>query len=245
MKYLSLTLSLVSLAISAYLYVNFDQKVNQSLLDGSAIVQSIEYNPETILNAIKTAEAIEKVKDDKTQLIGEISNDKNMQPDLSTGVFLKKSNSKNFIVIYSDFECPVCKNVSPLLKMIKDRDVNLILKAVPLNKHQKGKQAAIQFEKMFLTSPNLNYLALYDLLFTTQDLMLQNPQIYFEKLYSELKLKKLETQEQNALNRLSMYKKEVSSFGINSVPSFNINGNIIQGLPSEEEWSLYIDKFIK
>jgi protein-disulfide isomerase len=244
-KYLSLVVSLLSLGISCFLYLSFDKKVSQSLLDGKAIVQSIEYNPETILNAIKTAEAVDRLNDSKEQLMGDVSSDKTMPADLTSGIILKNSTSSNYIIVYSDFECPVCKNVSPLLKKLKDKNLTIILKAVPLKKHQKGKQVAIVFEQMFLANPNLNYFALYELLFSTQELMLKNPKLYIDNLISELRLNKFNVHSKKANERLESYKKEVISFNVNSVPSFNINGNIIQGLPSEEEWDFYINKFVK
>uniref|UniRef100_UPI0040571FC5 thioredoxin domain-containing protein n=1 Tax=Candidatus Electronema sp. TaxID=2698783 RepID=UPI0040571FC5 len=65
--------------------------------------------------------------------------------DISGAPFLGKETAPVAIVVFSDFQCPFCSRVHPLLEEVMKRNpetVKVIFKHMPLNMHQQAEPAA-------------------------------------------------------------------------------------------------------
>lgn len=245
MKYLNIILSASAIIMSMYAINSVQPKIDKAISDPKLFVQAIEYSPDEIINSLDTARAIMKIKENKEELVGQLGSRPLFMPNIDEGIILQEGK-KNYIVIYSDFECPICSSVSPLLDQLKNEDVRIILKNVPLQKHEKGKYAAEQLEMIYSVDKKLNYLSVYEFLFKKQELLIKEPVVFFDQFKKEIgDLKTNNKSLSEASKKLSLYKDEVKASSINSVPSFNINGNIIIGLPTKADWDKYMSALIK
>jgi protein-disulfide isomerase len=65
--------------------------------------------------------------------------------DISGSPFLGKENAPVAIVVFSDFQCPFCSRVHPLLEEVMKRNpetVKVVFMHMPLNMHQQAEPAA-------------------------------------------------------------------------------------------------------
>ena len=153
------------------------------------------------------------------------------------------SSSKADIVIteFSDYQCPACAYYHPMVEKLKKdfgSKLEVEYRYFPLNSHQYAALAARAAEA---ARNQGKFKAMHDMLFENQDSWSSsgNPQSVFIGYAKELGLN-LE-QFKNDLNSgetqktVMEQKQEGVNMGVNSTPSFFINGIKVQQLPRNYE----------
>jgi protein-disulfide isomerase len=149
-------------------------------------------------------------------------------------------NAKVVIVEYSDFQCPFCKRGKDMLpQILKDYNgkVKIAYKQLPLKNHNWAMPAAIASVCAYQQG-NDKFWALHDKLFDSQkDITLENSKEKFNQYAKEVGLdtKKfdacLNSKEAKAVVESQM--KEATEVGVQSTPTFVVNGMIVPGANPE------------
>lgn len=149
-------------------------------------------------------------------------------------------NAKVVIVEYSDFQCPFCKRGKDMLpQILKDYNgkIKIAFKQLPLKNHNWAMPAAIASVCAY-EQGNDKFWALHDKLFDSQkDITLENSKEKFNQYAKEVGLdtKKfdacLNSKEAKAVVESQM--KEATEVGVQSTPTFVINGMIVPGANPE------------
>lgn len=149
------------------------------------------------------------------------------------------------IIVYSDFECPYCKQSAKTLpQLVKkyDRQVRLIYKYFPLPIHSRALSAA---KAAVCAESQGKFWELYESLFDTDDLSLEN-------IFAIAK--RLNLQQENFSNCLSspattaIIQKDITeaiNAGINATPTIIINGQVIKGVQDFEGLAAVIEQELK
>jgi protein-disulfide isomerase len=149
---------------------------------------------------------------------------------------------KNLLIEYSDFQCPSCKNVHDILKSFEassspdfeiTKKVSFSFRHFPLYQiHNKAYLAAYAAEA---ASKQGKFWEMTDLLFDTQNAWstpLQPPDDYFISLATDLKLDifqfKKDITSKDVKNRVAEDLSEAEQMGIDSTPTFFLNGKKIK-----------------
>lgn len=148
------------------------------------------------------------------------------------------SDKKNVLVEYSDFQCPACQNAHNILKTIEasgsadfeiTKKVTFVYRHFPLSQiHNKANVAAYAAEA---AGKQNKFWEMTDLLFDNQQTWKEsnNPQQEdFVNYAKELKLDvdqfKKDSDSSEVKNRVAEDLKDADQMGINSTPTFFLNG---------------------
>ena len=152
------------------------------------------------------------------------------------------SDKKNLLIEYSDLQCPACKNAHNILKTIEasgsadfeiTKKVTFVFRHFPLSQiHDKANMAAYAAEA---AGKQGKFWEMTDLLFDDQQTWEKsgNPQQdYFLNYAKELKLDvdqfKKDSDSTEVKNRVAEDLKDANQIGINSTPTFFLNGQKIE-----------------
>lgn len=153
---------------------------------------------------------------------------------LATG----SAQPKVTIVEFSDFQCPACKIAAPLVKqlVVKNQDaVKLVYRHFPLTQHQNSTAAALAAE----TAASVGipkFWEMHDLLFEKQeewspqktDEVIKTFGTYAEKIGIPAELMEKSIQGKVFRSRVELDAAAASAFGVNSTPTFYVNGQKAQ-----------------
>lgn len=160
-------------------------------------------------------------------------------------------NAKVTIVEYSDFQCPFCNRANPIienvLKDYKDK-IRVVYKQYPLPNHNWATPASIASICSYKTAGHEAFWKYHDKIFENQrTITLENSAQKFAEFAKELKIDEKKFGEcmsdPKIAERVNNEMSEGQSIGINSTPSFVVNGIMVrdaneQGLKSAIESSL-------
>jgi len=147
-------------------------------------------------------------------------------------------NAKVTLVEYSDFQCPACGAVYPLVKKLEadfPNDLKVVYRLFPLiNIHQN---AMISTQAAYAASLQGKFWEMHDLLFENQNVWSDSAQArdifigYATKL--GLNLDKFKTDMNSELTKkfITNELNKGLAVGINSTPSFFVDGTLIQNPP--------------
>ncbi|MCH8029698.1 MAG: DsbA family protein [Candidatus Dadabacteria bacterium] len=145
-------------------------------------------------------------------------------------------DAKITVVEYSDFQCPYCRKGSEIIPLLLSEykgKVRFVFKQLPLPIHNWAKPAAIASVCAHEQGVD-NFWEFHDLLFDNQRAInLNNSEEKFLEFAKKLKLnqdkfKKCLSKPETAL-RVEEDFKEAQELGVNSTPSFFVNGMLVQG----------------
>ena len=151
--------------------------------------------------------------------------------ELDDGVSPWKGSTKPLVTIveFSDFECPFCKQVQPVLKQILEtyaKDVRLVFKHLPLEGHRNSLPAA---RAAYCAAEQDRFWQFQDALFASGGLS----RVVFESIASDLGLglPKFQACLDSELSRTAIVKdlEAARLYRIESTPSFIVNGKLIKG----------------
>ena len=164
--------------------------------------------------------------------------------ELDDGVSPAKGATKPLVTIveFSDFECPYCSEVQTTLKQVMEnygKDVRLVFKHLPLEGHRHSLPAA---RAAFCAAEQDRFWQFHDALFALRNL---SPGV-FDQIATDLglgmtKFRACLTSEQSR----SAIVKDIETarlFSIDSTPSFIVNGKLIKGALSFNEFQKIIER---
>lgn len=174
---------------------------------------------------------------------------------LKTNDHIKWSpEKKNLLIEYSDFQCPACKNAHNILKTIEasgsadfniTKKVTLVFRHFPLFKiHDKAYLAAYASEA---AAKQDKFWEMTDLLFiNNQWETSKDPKNEFINFAKELRLDlekfRQDIDSKEVKNKVDEDLKEAEQMGINSTPTFFLNGQKLDNIKSFDELKILLKK---
>jgi protein-disulfide isomerase len=160
-------------------------------------------------------------------------------------------DAKVTIVEYSDFQCPFCSRVyttleNDVLKQYGDK-VRFVFKNFPLTSiHPWAEDAAVASECAFAQS-NDHFWAMYDGLFSRQaDITQANLKEKTAEIATKAGMDAAKFQEcldgKKSLDAVRADESEGTALGVNSTPTFFINGRRLSGAQTPENFRQMIDQ---
>ena len=149
------------------------------------------------------------------------------------------------IVEFSDFQCPFCRNsqdaIKEVLKNYKS-EVRLVFKHLPLDIHAQAFPAA---RAAFCAGEQGAFWPYHDALFLSEDLSSEALNTLATNIHLDLTKfgKCVESEPSRAAVQMDL--EEARKFGINSTPTFVINGKLFRGALSYEELKTAVDEELK
>lgn len=150
-------------------------------------------------------------------------------------------NSKVTVVEFGDFQCPACGASHPIVKQITDEyksNVTFVFRHFPLPMHKNAVKAALAAEA---AGSQNKFFEMHDLLFENQGEWGESnsPDEHFKKYASELKLDidkfKEDLKNKVGEDKINNDKADGNAAGVNSTPTFFINGQKqAGGLPYDQ-----------
>jgi len=149
-----------------------------------------------------------------------------------------KGNKKATVTIveYSDFQCPYCKRAADMLPKLleeyKDK-IRIVYKQFPLPNHNWAKPASIASVCAY-KQDNDKFWEYHDLIFSNQrKINLGNSEVKFNEFAKQLGLDENKFQEciksPTTRARVEREYNEAQIVGVNSTPSFYVNGMSVRG----------------
>lgn len=167
--------------------------------------------------------------------------------ELDDGVAPAKGASKAAVTIveFSDFECPYCRAVQGTLRQVLDSyagQVRLVFKHLPLEGHRNSLPAA---RAAYCAAEQDRFWQFHDALFAAPELS----SAVFTQIASELGLGVAKFQAcVNAEQSRAGVVKDLETarvFGVESTPSFIVNGKLVQGALSFADFQKLIEQELK
>jgi protein-disulfide isomerase len=146
-------------------------------------------------------------------------------------------NAKVTVVEYSDFQCPFCRRANPILDQVltdyKD-NIKIVYKQYPLPNHNWAKPASIASICSYKEAGDDKFWKFHDKIFENQSsINLANSADKFKEFAKELKIDEKKFTEclsnPTIAEKVQQEMAEGQSVGINSTPSFIVNGIMVRG----------------
>lgn len=183
----------------------------------------------------------------------------NTQEKVDTKILVKDnsfkistSSAKATIVEFADFQCPACGSAHPITKRILsayEGRVNYVFRHFPLT--QIHKNALISAQAAESAGEQGKFWEMADLLFTNQEEWSESgkPLDIFVKYAKKLELdteKFKKTVEENKFRgKIQDDQSDGNKLGVNSTPTFFIDGQKLAGVPDEDKFKKILDSAIK
>ena len=155
------------------------------------------------------------------------------------------------IVEYSDFQCPACKYGSQQVARLKEEfgeKITFYFKHYPLTFHKWADDAALFTSCINDTFGQKNFWKAHDLIFANQESIKEKS---FADNIKDIFIGNVNFDFTSCLDTVDKYQefvesiiKEASSLGVNSTPTFIVEGHIIRGADYEKIKEA-IDKFVR
>lgn len=173
---------------------------------------------------------------------------------------LVKSNSyktgakdgKVMVVEFADFQCPACGAAHPIIKQMlqeyKGKSVTFIFRHFPLPQHANAVPAS---EAVEAAGEQGKFWQMYDKLFESQeDWSEKNNAVeifsgYAKTLGLDIDKFKKSVEESKYREKILADQKDGIDIGVNSTPTFFVNGLAIKGVPPYSELKSRIDEELK
>ena len=149
------------------------------------------------------------------------------------------------IVEFSDFECPFCKTVQPTLKQIIQEygdNIRLEFRNLPLEGHRNALPAALS---AYCASEQDRFWQYHDALFSASRITTDSLNELALGLGLNLKKFQVCVSSQDSINAITRDLDFARRFKIESTPSFIINGQLIGGAISVDEFRRIIEKELR
>jgi protein-disulfide isomerase len=160
--------------------------------------------------------------------------------DIGSAPFIGPKDAPITIVEYADFQCPFCRQSQATLKQVLQsygEDVKLVFKQLPLEMHAEAFSAA---QASFCAGRQNSFWPYLDRLFTSQTL--SDEALRKSAATVGLDQAKFSACISSDESRAAVLKdmEEARRLGINSTPTYVINGTIFRGTPSLEQFASLI-----
>jgi len=166
-------------------------------------------------------------------------------PVASGAASIGNRNAEIVITEFSDFQCPFCKGVQPTIKEVLRAygdKVRLEFKHLPLEQHPLAKTSA---QAAFCSGKQGRFWEYHDALFGSDDLSRE----FFDAAANKAGLQLALFQQclTSAESRLAVIAdlQDAKRLGIDSTPTFLINGKLLRGAASLDQFKSTIDRELK
>ena len=154
-------------------------------------------------------------------------------------------NAEVVITEFSDFQCPYCKAVQPTLKQLLreyEGRVRLDFKHLPLEQHPL---AAASAQAAFCSGKQGHFWEYHDALFAADEI--SKELLQSAALRSGLQLDAFQACLDSPESRSAVLAdlREAKRLGIESTPTFLINGKLLRGAASLDQFKLIIDRELR
>lgn len=146
------------------------------------------------------------------------------------------------IVEFSDFECLYCRKVQSTIKRLLqtyEKDVKLVFKHLPLEIHQHAFPAA---QAAFCAGQQGLFWQYHDALFNADTFGLDSLKKIAKDLGLRVNLFNRCLTSTSSRSAVSFNMQEASQLGISSTPTFAINGKLVSGALTFEEFKVIIEQ---
>ena|SRR3972149_2077292 len=151
--------------------------------------------------------------------------------------FKGAKGAKVEIVEFSDFQCEYCKMAAPEIKKAADfygDKVVFYYRHFPLPQHKLSKDAAIAAEAAGLQG---KFWEMEELIFEKQaELKEESFEIFAAGLGLDLTKFKSDIKSSELVSKIESDLADAQKLGVNSTPTFFINGEKLEGFRTFEEW---------
>jgi hypothetical protein len=166
-------------------------------------------------------------------------------PVANQSASLGNLNALIVITEFSDFQCPYCKSVQSTIKQLLREygdKIRLEFKHLPLEQHPL---ARISAQAVFCSGKQRRFWEYHDVLFGSDDLSREFLNVAATKAGLQLSL--FQECLDSAESRLAIAAdlQEAKRLGIDSTPTFLINGKLLRGAASFDQFKLTIDRELK
>jgi thiol-disulfide isomerase/thioredoxin len=166
-------------------------------------------------------------------------------PLASQAASIGNPNAQIVITEFSDFQCPYCKSVQPTLKEVLRAygdKVRLEFKHLPLEQHPLAKISA---QAAFCGGKQGRFWEYHDTVFGSDELSREFLDLAANKAGLQLPL--FQQCLASAESRLAMIAdlQDAKRLGIDSTPTFLINGKLLRGAASLDQFKSTIDRELK
>jgi protein-disulfide isomerase len=149
------------------------------------------------------------------------------------------------ITEFSDFQCPYCKQSQSVLKQILREyrnDVKLIFRHLPLDIHPQAFAAA---QGAFCAGEQNSFWQYHDALFASENLSSETYEQIAWRLGLNLSSFKACLASETSRGAVLKDVREARRLGINGTPAFVINGKLVRGALSFEEFKNIIERELR
>lgn len=160
---------------------------------------------------------------------------------------IASDSAKVTIVEFADFQCPACAQAHPVMKRILQDyqgEVNFIFRHFPLPQHKNAISAALAAEA---AGEQGQFWQMHDKIYENQKTWAENSRAmeiytqYAQDLGLDMEKFKQGVESSQFKNKIQRDQGDGNALGINSTPTFFINGQKIAGALSYGEFKARID----
>ena len=171
-------------------------------------------------------------------------------PDQITATDHIKGNASSTVTLveYSDFQCPACAGYFPVVeKLFREASttMRLVYRHFPLSQHANAIPAALASEA---AGKQGKFWEMYEMLFTNHDLWENSKNAktifsgYAEKLGLDMNKYNLDVDSRELKDKVDTDMKGGVKAGVNSTPTFYLNGKKVQNPNGYAEFKKLIDE---
>jgi len=152
------------------------------------------------------------------------------------------SDAKTTLVEYSDFQCPACKAFQPIISQVveKNKDsVRLVYRHFPLESiHKNARKAAYASEA---AARQGKFWEMHDMLFQNQQDWEKESdpnkkfEAYIKNIKGDVERFKKDLKELSIQDKVDRDYASGVQFGVNSTPSFYLNGTKLENIKTADE----------
>ena len=149
------------------------------------------------------------------------------------------------IVEFADFQCPYCRESQQVLKQVLKayaRDTRLVFKHLPLDVHSQAFDAA---RAAYCAGKQDRFWEYQDELFAISSLETSALQSTARVLKLDLPKFDACLTSENSRDAVTKDKREAARLGINSTPTFLVNGKMIQGAINFDSFKSFIEQELR
>jgi predicted DsbA family dithiol-disulfide isomerase len=149
------------------------------------------------------------------------------------------------ITEFSDFQCPYCRMSQGVIKQLLQNyqnEVRLVFKHLPLDIHAEAFASA---RAAFCAGEQSLFWQYHDALFAAETLSAEGLNRIATELGLSLPKFKACLTSETSRSAVLKDKREANQFGINSTPTFVVNGKLVRGAISFEEFKTIIERELK
>jgi protein-disulfide isomerase len=158
------------------------------------------------------------------------------------------ASAKVNLVEFGDYQCPACASANPAVKQLISPDVNLVFRHFPLPMHKNAVAASIAAEA---AGSQGKYWEMHHLLYEDQKAWAEtaSPTEMFSgyalKIGLDVNKFRADLNSQALKDKVERDRQDGISLGVNSTPTFFINGQRIEGLPNFSQFKELINLHLK